>query len=247
MNPNTRYSGFAIGTILLAVVLIAAIVSAIAVASRGSVASGDAEQARINATTLVNAAIQFDQAFDRATASGMDIRQLTFGTPVFYNVTFDPDSTDCWANQFSNNTCNNTPNCFFGTNGFMDRPPTIPAAVYCNIPPDPPNLTPQFQLRTNVNIAGIGNGLTAIMISGINDRMCRHINSLVMNRPVNQAPPESSTNLFLPWLGDAAENIEINIGTGALGAIETGVMDGVAEGCFLLGNFGYRVYYRIMN
>ena len=239
--------GFAIGTILLAVVLIAAIVSAIAIASRGSQSQSDNERMRIDATALVNAAIQYQQAFSRAASTGFNMQQITFGTPVTLNENFDPDTTPCWINQTSYIQCTaSNPNCFFGADRFMNAPPTIPPSAFCNIPPESPGLIPQFQLRTNASIAGIGNNLTLVFITGIQERLCRHINSLVMNRPVNFPPPESASTWFVSFLANSPENQAVEIGTGSASAIEPGVMDGVEEGCFSMTSLGWNIYYRVM-
>jgi len=67
-----KQSGFAIGLILLAVVLIAAIVAAIAVSTQDSGSSGDREQARINASTLVQQGIALKNAALRYDALGLN-------------------------------------------------------------------------------------------------------------------------------------------------------------------------------
>lgn len=68
-NPQ---SGFAIGTILLAVILIAAIVSAIAVSSRGSVGNANRERATIDQAAMQTTMISIDQGVERMIASGED-------------------------------------------------------------------------------------------------------------------------------------------------------------------------------
>lgn len=68
-NPE---QGFAIGTILLAVVLIAAIVSAISAASRGSSSTQNREGARIQASALINQSLNLKSGFDRLTTIGVN-------------------------------------------------------------------------------------------------------------------------------------------------------------------------------
>lgn len=71
-RKTNSQSGFAIGLILLAVVLIAAIVAAIAVSTQDSGASGDREQARINASTLVQQGIALQNAVTRYDVLGLN-------------------------------------------------------------------------------------------------------------------------------------------------------------------------------
>jgi type II secretory pathway pseudopilin PulG len=247
MNPNTRYSGFAIGTILLAVVLIAAIVSAIAIATRGSQTDANRETARINASIIVHATSEYLQAFSRAAAQGTNLNSLTFGTPSLYSNSVNVPGCNQWF--YSNQNCANTdPNCFYGPDGFMTAPPTLPASIFCNVPPAAPNLTPQFQLRTDIDLRGVGNNLVGIVLGGIDNLTCRYLNQITMNRLMDLPPPTSLTGWHLSWLPVGEENREMRIGTNANPnfSIEPGIMDGILAGCFLLNDLELYVFYSIM-
>jgi hypothetical protein len=69
--------GFAIGTVLLAVVLIAAIVSAIAIASRGNSEQGQREKDRLLASVLIQQGIDISQAYVRLIRDGYSRDEVT--------------------------------------------------------------------------------------------------------------------------------------------------------------------------
>jgi hypothetical protein len=72
--------GLAISTILLAVVLLAAIAVMIAMSSRSGNASSSEQQDRLLASTLLHQAQTFRTGFDMMQANGVDIQAITFDT-----------------------------------------------------------------------------------------------------------------------------------------------------------------------
>lgn len=82
--------GLAISTILLAVVLLAAIAVTIAMSSRSSNGNSSTQQAKLNAATLMNQAANMRIGFDRMAANGTDPTTITFdtsGTAGLFNPT----------------------------------------------------------------------------------------------------------------------------------------------------------------
>lgn len=73
-----RQLGLAISTILLAIVLVAAIAIVIAIGSRAGPAQSAQQQARLDATTLINQAQNLKTGFDKMVADGLDPAAITF-------------------------------------------------------------------------------------------------------------------------------------------------------------------------
>ncbi len=92
LKSNSQ-SGFAIGLILLAVVLIAAIVAAIAVSTQDSGGSADREQARIQASTLIQQGIALGNA---------DVRWRALGGS--YDTTTPADAADAMGDFLANSS-----------------------------------------------------------------------------------------------------------------------------------------------
>lgn len=85
-----RTRGLAISTILLAVVLLAAIAVTIAMSSRSSNGNSSAQQAKLNAATLMNQGANIRIGFDRMAANGTDPTTITLdtsGTAGLFNPT----------------------------------------------------------------------------------------------------------------------------------------------------------------
>lgn len=72
--------GLAISTILLAVVLLAAIAVTIAMSSRASNNNTSTQQAKLNASTLMNQASNMRIGYDRMQANGVDASTITLDT-----------------------------------------------------------------------------------------------------------------------------------------------------------------------
>jgi hypothetical protein len=73
-----RQLGLAVSTILLAILLVAAIAIVIANASRGGPAQSAQQQARLDATTLINQAQNLKTGFDKMVADGIGPAAFTF-------------------------------------------------------------------------------------------------------------------------------------------------------------------------
>lgn len=88
MKFSNNQQGFAVGTILLVVVLMAAIVGAIAMGSRSSTGDASTQTAKVNASSVIQQGINLKSSFDIMIAKGAKtIDQITFdavaGTGVF--------------------------------------------------------------------------------------------------------------------------------------------------------------------
>jgi hypothetical protein len=112
MSNYQNQRGFAIGTVLLAVVLIAAIVSAMAVASRGSISSGDAEKAKVASSMVIMQYTEMNTYFDRYNAS--------------YSSNTDADTSNLVqagllsSALYSNHQAINSPGSPLGTTGLIN-------------------------------------------------------------------------------------------------------------------------------
>lgn len=79
-GAHKRNSGFAIGMILLVIVLIGAIVGAIAVASRSSNTNASGETAKIQASALLQQGINLRSGYDLMLARGADAGAISWDT-----------------------------------------------------------------------------------------------------------------------------------------------------------------------
>ena len=233
--------GFAIGTILLAVVLIAAIVSAIAIASRGSTGSADREQNRLDAGSLMQLGTGFKNAFDRAAATGNDIRLMTLGTPIEGPFPAPEVEANCGIAMYGLAACNNTPNCIFGTDAFMAEPTGLNRRMFCGVT-GAPDL--QFQLRRDFIIAGVGGGQpqVVVLLGGLSRPICQHINNMANGIPTTQNLPTIPDNHGASILGlnpgsDEDEDV----------TLPNTVAAGWQEGCFVHDFYGSAFYFRVMN
>lgn len=75
-----KTQGLAISTILLAVVLLVAIAVTIAMSSRASNGNSSIQQAKLNASTLMNQASNMRIGYDRMQANGVDASIITLDT-----------------------------------------------------------------------------------------------------------------------------------------------------------------------
>lgn len=81
MRSTRAYNrGLAISTILLAVILLAAIAITIALSSRNGNATSSAQQDRLLASTMLHQAQTFRTGFDMMQANGVEIQTITFDT-----------------------------------------------------------------------------------------------------------------------------------------------------------------------
>ncbi len=163
--------GFAIGTILLAVVLIAAIVSAIAIASRGSSQDAELERARLTASILLSQATDLSLAASRMVSSGVARTELMLQTPLI----------NSYAPGFPSliSRCTNEPACIFLQSGPKDVPPSIfllPATDFYRdwfI----------WEIRTIFGFPSLSNRISFIGIMGVTEPICRQFLSLTQGQP----------------------------------------------------------------
>jgi len=148
ITPAASESGFAIGTILLAVILIAAITSAITIASRGNTPNASREEASLKASTLLHEAIKLSQAFDCATSNGYNPAEIIVARP---------------GNP--NELCTNEPNCLFATN----------CATGLNINPAMFDGSPRFGYLPEVNLGSVK--VPVFYVEDVSFEVCKALNT----------------------------------------------------------------------
>ncbi len=227
-KPINRQSGFAIGTILLAVVLIAAIVSAIAIASRGTQSQGGREQARVNATTLVQQGINLKQGFDRMIATTLNdaVNRNTISLTVDANG-INAGTAVCNTNNAAgraNSVC-----LYDNPNGGAAEQNPPANAFAAGGPTDA-----RYKLRHNVTLFNLGTGAghSVIYAGNVSLPVCRQINALSNGLAVNANPPFRTPALFT--IDNSAAGGEIGAtGNATIAAAAGDAMQGWTEGCFL--------------
>jgi type II secretory pathway pseudopilin PulG len=178
-----RQSGFAIGTILLAVVLIAAIVSAIAIASRGSTQQGNREQARVNATTIMNQGINYQNAFNRIVANGTLPETIVASNDTGTAGLGDGNTSTVGTNGALAINFTTGTNCLAA-----DGDPCIHNAVEAQAPPRNGLVaTPPAGVRYAIRQLTVGDGTDQIgttasepvlLLSGVERGVCQNINNV---------------------------------------------------------------------
>lgn len=231
-----RQSGFAIGTILLAVVLIAAIVSAIAIASRGSQTQGNQERARVNASTLISQGINFANGFQRLTVGGTLVNEITFNNAAAIADTNAGANCTPEGGTPAGTVSRTTPvrvfQCIYGAAG-TGSAITPPRQVFRN------NALPAVGFRMNRAALNI-NGQTAAASStvlythNLTRETCQQINNQVNGTTINSQVPTIAA-VALPIAEDVALNLAATVVTGvasAQGAVSAADISLWAEGCF---------------
>ncbi|MGD9650520.1 MAG: hypothetical protein AB7U41_07025 [Dongiaceae bacterium] len=220
-------SGFAIGTILLAVVLIAAIVSAIAIASRGTTNQSGREQSRINATTVIQQGINLKQGYDRLMANGIDRTNIVIGAPAA------TPGTTVGTNAAGTVNCTGAtaPNvCLFDNpNGGTATQVPPQQAVELGAANNPNPL--RYKRMAGVTVPGIGSTVgndIVIYLTDISRQVCQQINNVSSGNliPSNANPPVPTTLLAAGALTPANETAGFDL-TG----IETTANFNTQEGC----------------
>lgn len=187
MNTNrNNQSGFAIGTILLAVILIAAIVSAIAIASRGSSTQGDQERARVNASTAVSQGINLANGFQRLTVGGTAVREITANDQLdIANTNAGASCSPTGAGTVVRTTPARTFQCLYGSAGAgaIINPPR---QIFRN------NVAPAVGYRFNRNATNIAGNTTAQSVMytyNLTRAVCQQINNQVNGLTINSQVP----------------------------------------------------------
>ncbi|TAH32309.1 MAG: hypothetical protein EYC62_09255 [Alphaproteobacteria bacterium] len=207
-----RQSGFAIGTILLAVILIAAIVSAIAIASRGSSTQSGREQARVQASTLLQQGANLRSGFERMVANGTDKTSITANAA-------NDQLNNCDNNNFPANTT-----CLYHTTegGTTVQQVSTQAFHTANA-----NNFSRYHLLRSVNVTGVGTftggastGASAVMVIGdLKLDVCRQINNQVNGMLLTANPPLLVTATTLAAVGAILEGdgttLEVTLPVGA--------------------------------
>ncbi len=240
-----RQSGFAIGTILLAVILIAAIVSAIAIASRGTTSQSNREGARVQASTLMQQGTNLKNGFDRMIGGGVTGAEIVMSDADANGADGD-GNTEATAGYSTGTNCDDDDPCLFD--------PTAGGASAQN-PPGQALIAPatagvRYQLH-NYTIVGSGGGAVgtaagvdrAIILSGIRRDVCQQINRLAADMPLSEDPPSVGAVAIVLTADDGA----------AATAFEAAPTNNVTttpspEGCVHNGTAadGPFVYYKVM-
>jgi len=259
---KTKYnsqSGFAIGTILLAVVLIAAIVSAIAIASRGSSSQSNREGARVQASTILQQGINLKQGFDRMSGTGtlaanvvLSDSDTAAGGPDGLGNTSTLGTGAAAAINFTTGT-----NCIAGdpciydpTNGgtTAQSPPT--AALFAGAPAGVRYIIRNLTVNRGGTEIGTAAADRVILLSGLRDDVCRQLNQMAASVNVSNAPNTSGVAvLFTNAAGgqDAgAATVLTAVGVGdAAGAPQAAVPS--PEGCVQQqGVANQFMYYKVI-
>lgn len=196
-RENTT-QGFAIGTILLAVILIAAIVSAVAIASRGTSSSSTREKDRLAAATLAQQSVSISQGIQRMLASGVAPENIvgsfnfTAGSNNSYgllNYINDDNIIPCTA-DVRGRTCLYTATAApsFSQSMFDDKGSnSIIAKTWLLYYAD-------FQIQDTGR-----NFRTFIAVMGdVTDGICRNFNNIINGAALNQSPPRVTAMFDYP-------------------------------------------------
>lgn len=91
MGQYLQQRGFAVGAVLLAIVLMAVVAGAIALGNRGSNANSAEQTARVNAATIIQESTNLRQGFDIMLARGTTVSTITFDATVNSGL-FNPNT-----------------------------------------------------------------------------------------------------------------------------------------------------------
>lgn len=205
-DQRNGQGGFAIGLILLVVLLIAVIVGAIAVASRSTTSGGNTERDRVISASMINQMQTINNGFVRATQGG-GYR----GSEVYLGYGVDSGNTQ--APLIRNDPAN-----LIGANGYFSAP-QINATAYSGTCPGSPL---QGTTVTSANCVfwlsrinlGNPNGESAIVYTKpVLETVGKQINTVLWGTAVSAA---------LPSLGGTAITGEITASWGQNNPIATG-------------------------
>ena len=162
IKSNDPRGGFAIGLILLAIVLIAAIVAAIAISSRDSGSSAQSEEDRVLASALVQTGIEYANAAARYDALGYQGStdaedQLGSGTDDTAHTTADRNGQDASLAALLESSNNG------GTFETLPEPPDgVGGGTF------------------SVQVDGDNNDVY-LVLDGVEETICRQVNSILWN------------------------------------------------------------------
>ncbi len=245
-----RQSGFAIGTILLAVILIAAIVSAIAIASRGSSTQSGREQARVQASTLLQQGANLRSGFERMVANGNDRGSITASADGA------DQAANCTNAAVTNPNPANAVNCLYHT---TEGGTTVQQISSAAMDPAGGNMTRYYLIR-GVILSGVGNGNNIVVALGdLRLDVCRQINNQVNGMLVTADPPASAginapATLLALAEENAANGVDLQITAPANTAfVSNTVLQNWPEGCISLqGTVGgseadSHIWYKVLS
>jgi hypothetical protein len=226
LSRSRSRDGFAIGVILLAVVLIAAIISAIALASRGSFVMGDKEKNFLLAQTITNQATNYKAAYDRLRNNGATQADIYTHNQInpFYA------SRAGWVTSCTTSTSGN---CLFDTaNGGALLP--APHDVFA---PANQSYMQDWMLWRITNVGGanaaLSNRLTVLILHDIKLEICTILNN--QYQPERNGVIPTTVNIYNEmWLGKASADY-------VFPAADSGILDNAIAGsgvCFSSDNGG---------
>lgn len=189
MGNNTK-KGFAIGTILLAVILIAAVVSAIAVASRGSGTQSEREKSRLAASAIIGQATAYKAALDRVIATGTHRTQLVLHTySASYNATTDASFLpDCTADVSPNICLYTKPDAVISAQQLSNE--------YFDAQGGANGKWLLFHLSNITGAAAFSNRLSIIAVSGLKKPICQHLNNMLLGTDLGAEPRQYNALQF---------------------------------------------------
>lgn len=240
---SNRQSGFAIGTILLAVILIAAIVSAIAIASRGTSSQSNREGARVQASTIIQQGINIKNGFDRMIGTGTD------GTAIQMSLAGTGNTTAAVSGTIMGTTgtnCVSGDPCLYDATAGGTSVQSPPAQAFVAIPPANIRYTlRRLNVFRGTGFVGTGTAVTGddkvILLSGLRLDVCQQINALVSGNTIalNATPDTLTVAAVLTDNDDAAVT--------AFSAAGSSANVPNPEGCVQQnGSAGQYMYYKVV-
>lgn len=250
MRSGKKQRGFAIGTILLAVILIAAIVSAIVVASRGSGGDAERERARLIAANLLQQTIDLRQTYQQFINEGIPRQRVYLngvgGSGVFLGVANTRASS---ADLYGYCTSSNTPDsaCIFDAMPPL-RLPAIAQRIFAEHGvANAMSRNWQSMAINEFPNPELNNRLTMLYLYNVTDALCTQFNSIARGVSINTPIPrfDGLYDLLLPPDGSVVPDINADWYNLTPAAIDDFPLDG---GCafFMFGQTRINVIFQFI-
>lgn len=212
-------SGFAIGMILLVIVLIGAIVGAIAVSSKSTSSSGAGESAKVQSAALMQQGINLKNGFDVMTGRGVDAGSILWDVSASFGL-FNP------------------------ADGALPTQSPTPD-VFSALASD----TKQWVYKKDVSLMNVGTSSVADYVAVVPDislRHCRYINSMLYGDALDATPAQGSSGTLAEWKDGESSSVSGGTDT-PIDLSASASVDGRAEGCIATTDGVSRyVYYKTM-
>lgn len=263
LKQIAKQKGFAIGTILIAIALIAAVGAAIAIASKSTTDSGNGPQSKLLASNVITQGSAIKQT--------IDVIRLNFGADLT-NIVFNPYANGLETGSDSNLTSDglNKYGIFNPTIGtsfvqldnktFSTPPLIIKDSDQKNIKLEDGSATGKgsaagftgggynnWYLGTIASNAGTSAIDDAIFLTGIKEEVCLEINKSAngtngMTGLANIPTVASAASLAMPWAGANITNRDDVILTGGNSAN----VDAWTEGCLRDNTTSQYIYFNVL-